>query len=90
MELFSQGYSLWNPCRDCRILHADPEPNNSYTQRYRGVYLHLPLCLMNDVEHRSPAYEPILNRGEFSEGSEARVATTAVKIHEQQNSSSRW
>ncbi len=69
MELFSQGYKLWNPCLDCRILHVDPEPSTSYTERYRGAYLYLSPCMTNDVEKQTPDYVTRINRGEFMEGS---------------------
>jgi len=66
MELFSQGYKLWNPCLDCRILHVDPEPSTSYTERYRGAHLDLLPCMTIDVEKQTPDYVTGINRGEGS------------------------
>lgn len=65
MALHVHGYSIWNPCIDCKIVHADPSPRNVFSQRYYGAYLLLPPCKIEDISSTPPRYEMAISRSPF-------------------------
>lgn len=65
MALHAHGYNVWNPCIDCKIVHADPNPRFAFDRRYYGAYLFLPPCKIEDISTKPPRYEMTISRSPF-------------------------
>jgi hypothetical protein len=65
MSLYSHGYNIWNPCLDCKIVHADPSPRSVFPSRYFGPYLFLRPCLIEEIGACEPGYEVNFSRSPF-------------------------
>lgn len=85
MSLYSQGYDIWNPCLDCKIIHNDPKPKTEWHDRYYGSYLYLLPCTIGDVSSNPPQYEVVVARDIFREAEIRSIPTTedatSVKLH---------
>lgn len=54
--LVAHGFSLWNPCEDCRAIHTDQEPV-AYapdSERYWGLYTYVQPCRIEAVGSQDP------------------------------------
>lgn len=65
MALHTHGYDMWNPCFDCKVVHADPDPRVVFAKRYYGAYLYVPPCRIADVGKVRPSLEVAIMRGAF-------------------------
>lgn len=85
MSLHSQGYKIWNPCLDCRIIHNDEKPKNRWHERYYGSYLYLLPCTIEDLSSNPPQYQTVVVRDRFrKEGIRSIPKTkdaTPLKLH---------
>ena len=79
MSLYCHGYSIWNPCLDCSILHNDPIPKTSWEKRYFGSYLFLPPCSIAEIAAKPPKYKFNFARTKIANASSDAV--TSLKLH---------
>lgn len=54
--LVAQGFTLWNPCEDCRATHTDPTPvpYAAGGERYWGLYAYVPPCRIEAIGRATP------------------------------------